>query len=646
MLLPVVAALVVFICWSVAYSHLYLRLLLAGRPGRLSQLFLSLRLLLQRGRVFYAFEDCLPGLPVPALRDSVNGYLATVAPLMPALTFAEHKLEVEVAAAQPFGLFAPLQRLLWLDSWRHRNWLSKLWLEYVYLQKRSPIAFFSNYYLLDSPNPAGLGVALRCCTHLRALQQLHLNQWNGQQRLAPFLLRSVVPYSTHNYKTCFATTRVPGDTTDVLRVFEKSRHVVVIRHREFFCFDLIEPGGEPVRPEQLLANLTYLWSLPAPERPACAVGVLTADERSSWSSNRARWFGTGLNKASLAAVESALFVVCLDEGAPRNNCEAAEAAFAGPAGSRWFDKSFCYVMWSNGRVGLNCEHAALDRHVPMHLMEVLLQSEADEQCVPSLDVRQRAQLQCQPRVKRLQWMVTPGLESAVSLACNAYAKHLADSNLFVFEFFGYGKAFVKQHCRASANSWLQMCLQLAFYRHRKRFVLTYESCELRYFAEGRTECIRPLSAESIQWCKLMQAEGSGREERVAALGAAMRVHGRRAREAERGRGFDRHLFGLFVLSVQQGQKGAQQVLSRMLSLPFDLSTHQHPIARHRGRASLDGGGCCASTKAGYAVGFVIKSDCVVMHIHSWRGAHVENSSRVFAQFIEQALLDMQDLYTH
>ncbi len=642
--MPVVTgAVLLALIASLIWSHLLLRVLLAGQHRRATQMLLAVRRIVSRGRLFFAYEECLPGLPVPALADSVKRYLATVAPLMPATLFAEHKLEVEAAAAQPFGLFASLQRWLWLESWRQRNWLSQIWLEYVYLQKRSPIAFFSNYYLLDSPCPVGTSVALRCCTHLRALQHLHLVQWNGKQRQAPFLLRSVVPFSTHNYQTCFATTRVPGDTADVLRVFEKSRHIVVIRHKEFFCFDIIEPNGEPVRAEQLYANLLYLLSLSAPEQHVCAVGALTADERTSWSSNRTRWFSTGLNKASLAAVESALFTVCLDETSPLNNCEAAESAFAGSAGSRWFDKSLTYIAWANGRVGLNCEHAALDRHVPMHLMEVLMQSECEEQFVPSVDVRQRAQLQYEPRVKRLQWMVTPGLDSAVTLACNAYAKHVADSNLFVLEFYGYGKAFMKQHCNANSNSWLQMCLQLAFYRHRKRFVLTYESCELRYFAEGRTECIRPLSAESIQWCKLMQSDTAGRDEKIGALSAAMRVHGRRARDAERGQGFDRHLFGLFVVSVQHMKKSAQHVLTRMLSTPFDLSTHQH-LARHRGRAVMDGGGCCASTKAGYSVGFVIKSDCIVLHIHSWRNSQHENSSRVFAQFIERALLDMQDLF--
>jgi|JI10StandDraft_1071094.scaffolds.fasta_scaffold2436182_2 hypothetical protein len=56
----------------------------------------------------------------------------------------------------------------------------------------------------------------------------------------------------------------------------------------------------------------------------------------------------------------------------------------------------------------------------------------------------------------------------------------------------------------------------------------------------------------------MQSENATRDEKLSALHAAMRVHARRARDAERGRGFDRHLFGLFIASVKQQNKAAQQ----------------------------------------------------------------------------------------
>ncbi len=247
------------------------------------------------------------------------------------------------------------------SRWLKRNWLTPLWLEYVFLQKRSPIAFFSNYFVLDSSLAPPSDQLTRCCTHLRIFQDLILNQWNAKGKQDPFLLRSDVPFSVHSYKTCFASTRIPGADTDLIRVFQKSRHVVAIRHGEFFCFDLVGEHGEAVRAEQLVANVRHILEFVPPEdsEKPCWVGALTSDERSAWNLNRSKWFSSGLNKSSLAAIESALFVLCLDDAVP----DLSVSAFVGDGRNRWFDKSFNYIVWKNGRVGLNCEHAALGKKI-------------------------------------------------------------------------------------------------------------------------------------------------------------------------------------------------------------------------------------------------------------------------------------------
>ena len=579
---------------------------------------------------FSAYEACLPSLPVPALASSIAKYLESVRPLMSDPAFETHRREVVNASSGFQSLFASLQRQLWRESLFKRNWLNDWWLQYVYLQKRSPIAFYSNYYIVDRHDIEGQETRfwdplVRCTAHLRVIQHLLLTQWRGEEKQKPFLPRAVVPYTTANYRMAFGVTRVPGQP-DGIRVYSKSRHIVVLRHNETFAFDLLESSnGTPVKAEQLLANLRYLFALSAPDVPATPVAALTADDRSVWAESRRRWFATGLNRASLLAVESALFVVCLDDCSPQTNSEAAQSAFVGRGGDRWFDKSLNYIISANGRVALNCEHSTLDMHVPSHLMEALLQGE--EANLPSIECQQRSKYEYHPRVKKIQWMITPGLAGTVTIARNSFLKAYNDSHLIVFEFFAYGKAFMRK-MNANPNSWLQMCLQLAFYRLRGRFVLTYESCELRYFAEARTECIRPLSSESVAWCRLMCDPEGDDDDRLAALQAAMRVHQRRTREAERGRGYDRHLFGLFVLSLLQQKRAAQHVLSGMLSMPFDLSTT--PL----------GGGFCASSKAGYGVGFLAKKDRVFFHIHS----HGSNDSQAFAESIQQALLDVEGLF--
>lgn len=66
----------------------------------------------------------------------------------------------------------------------------------------------------------------------------------------------------------------------------------------------------------------------------------------------------------------------------------------------------------------------------------------------------------------------------------------------------YGKGYIKT-CRVSPDAFIQMALQLAYYRDANRFSLTYEASMTRLYREGRTETVRPCTQESVAWVKAM-----------------------------------------------------------------------------------------------------------------------------------------------
>ena len=55
----------------------------------------------------------------------------------------------------------------------------------------------------------------------------------------------------------------------------------------------------------------------------------------------------------------------------------------------------------------------------------------------------------------------------------------------------------------SPDAYIQMALQLAYYRDAGKFSLTYEASMTRLFREGRTETVRPCTIESTAWVKSM-----------------------------------------------------------------------------------------------------------------------------------------------
>lgn len=81
-------------------------------------------------------------------------------------------------------------------------------------------------------------------------------------------------------------------------------------------------------------------------------------------------------------------------------------------------------------------------------------------------------------------------------------KLLEDVDLKIFLHDSYGKGFIKKSAM-SPDAYIQMALQLAYYRDHGKFCLTYEASMTRLFREGRTETVRPCTIESAAWVKAM-----------------------------------------------------------------------------------------------------------------------------------------------
>lgn len=124
---------------------------------------------------------------------------------------------------------------------------------------------------------------------------------------------------------------------------------------------------------------------------------------------------------------------------------------------------------------------------------------------------------------RLNWDLKFEAEEAIERSLNVVKALINDIDLRIFVHDDYGKGFMKK-CSLSPDAYIQMVLQLAYYRDAKRFCLTYEATMTRLYREGRTETVRPLTEESAAWVKAMDDGNVSVEERVKLLRTACRVH--------------------------------------------------------------------------------------------------------------------------
>lgn len=79
-------------------------------------------------------------------------------------------------------------------------------------------------------------------------------------------------------------------------------------------------------------------------------------------------------------------------------------------------------------------------------------------------------------------------------------------------------------CRLSPDAYIQMALQLAYYRDAGKFCLTYEATMTRLYREGRTETVRPCTVESSTWVKAMEDKNTSLEEKIRLLRKACETH--------------------------------------------------------------------------------------------------------------------------
>ena len=79
---------------------------------------------------------------------------------------------------------------------------------------------------------------------------------------------------------------------------------------------------------------------------------------------------------------------------------------------------------------------------------------------------------------------------------------VSDLDLYVFEFNEYGKNLIKNH-KMSPDSYIQLALQLTYYKVERKLVSTYESASIRQFKHGRVDNIRAATLEALAWSKSM-----------------------------------------------------------------------------------------------------------------------------------------------
>lgn len=691
-----------FMCVIMFVRQLVLRVLLSYRgwmyasmrtpPLRVQAWAVLVRLVSGYQPSLYSFQRSLPRMSVPSVEHSVGKLLESMRPIMGADEFG--KFEAEARKFER-SLAPKLQRLLVLKSWISQNYVSDWWEKYVYLRSRTPLANNCNYYIMDQSYWRATAKPVARAASLVA-NVLRFKQLVDREELPPLVLRDTIPICMAQYERLFSTVRVPRSEIDELVHYDssESKHIVVVCRGVYYKLDCYDVNNNPLTAKKIEEYIQFLVddadkncnTLSVEQR---TISALTALERQDWAHIRqTKLLNDHENSSTLACIESAIFCLWIfADDKPEQLSDRAKIAFQGNAEYRyWFDKCFNIVVFGDGHCAINCEHSLCDAPAYAHMWEYTLCKDvlectfdSDGSCFPPMQTYKQAQ---SSPPQRLSWnvsVIAPAEASAVSSGtagvaasgeaaraepakltsladdirrANEIAERAnADVDLQVFDHSQWGKGAIKK-CQVSPDAFVQLAIQMAYYKDNGKFVQTYEASMTRLYLQGRTETVRSCTQESCDFVLAMLDENASRQDRIKLLHKAGEKHTILYKDAMNGKGIDRHLFALYVASKGLGYEC--DFLGDLLTRPWILSTSQTPHTQQTNVPDpnyqnfndklCSGGGFMAVSDDGYGASYLFPSNHrIFFHISSRHSCATTDTTR-FGKLLFESLDEILALF--
>lgn len=471
----------------------------------------------------YSLQRQIPRLPVPPLLPALELYMQTLLPLQSEAEFRHTKsLVQDFAASTGPALHAKLEAF----AEKHPNWLEVFW-EAGYLADRTPVAINVNYYLqLARPKQ-----------HLSQLQHAAMlvhaaAEWGSKvekQELEPDMAGKQ-PLCMSQFPRVLWHARVPKRGQDEIHQYgpqpeelptrhpetvyheERPRHIAVLIGQQVYRVPVLDERRAALPAAQILASLEAV-SVAAKDAPrqAATVGAFTAADRDTAADTRDAVLAAG-NAEQLAAVDSAMFVLCLDgpdaraaDGRKLASGEAVDehtnthrVMVGDPGvGNRWFDKHNLIVR-PDGSSGWCLEHSQGDATPVLKLLDFMV-AQRDAADVPSPSGK--------PVFQPVQFNLD---DTAVAKLADAEAQwkeaeRRVNTNACLFDEFG---ASGIKAAGCAPDAFVQMGFQVAQQRMYGVPAPAYESCATRGFLHGRTETGRSTSMESMLLAAAMAPHAS------------------------------------------------------------------------------------------------------------------------------------------
>ncbi len=489
-------------------------------------------------------------------------------------------------------------------------------------------------------------------------------------------------FSMQQYRNLFRSQRLPGKYQDKqdcrFETYDEERqrigsntykpYVIVSRKGRFFKLFTIadeqlsstcrNAHNRSLQPAELVKHLNEIVKITDQDLDRddgkYNPGWLTALPRTRWWHTRQLLQRhSEINAASLDAIADALVLINLESSYCQSTLtdEAGhlkEVSIARDSANRWYDKNVSFTVFEDGLVGGTMEHSLQDA-VPLIRMnehifayQTSLLKKCDKIFLEACNKNSLFPFE------ELKWDIPESID---------YHSSLQDAKSIVREVYNdwsvccqrihiVGKSKLKNIYKISPDSFVQIAMQLAYYRLHNFVPSTYESIATLQFNLGRTETGRSVSSISKVFVKSMDDISiKSCAKKRSLLRKAMLHHSQMCHNASKGYGIDRHLFCLTVAHSQMRKANPNIEVISLLESPVMKRASSWMLSTSHvtcPNACLGPVSFHEVSKESTGIVYGIEADAIFVTAMTSQ-SYPKTNSGLFISALETAIKDMIDL---
>lgn len=590
-------------------------------------------------RQLYKYQEKLPSLPVPPLQHTLELYKESIKPF-----YKDGERDTEyINYAAIIDKFAidegiKLQEKLIKFASNKRNWLAEFWDNYAYLEYRDPVSPFVSYFFnhgdVKYKNVLSNDQLLKSTFII--LKVLEFSKSIEDESLTPELVKNS-PFCMESFKWMFNNSRIPNAKRDINVKYDPKEGRFVIILSKGWVFKLFTHDS---RNDEIL-SFNEIYNQLIQIEKTCnlrgenpnPIGILTSSNRDEWFENYQILSSiSSQNVSNLLVINKSLFVLCLDDNSPTTIEEKSRNSWHGNGFNRWFDKPVQMFVSRNGNSGFLGEHSKMDGTPTLRMNDWLVEEMKNFKLSPS-DLNRNDNIQS----IELKFDINGKLSKEIQNQMVKFKETVGSLSIKTWQYFGLGKNDIKLF-KCSPDSFVQMLIQLAYYKYTGTLKPTYESASTRRFFKGRTETCRSVSLEALQFVKDWENPTVPVERKLKSLDLALKSHNNYIRLASNGEGVDRHLFGLKQMVEEQ-----TPIVDKFFNNPiFNYSSYWYLSTSQLSSENFNGYGWSPVVPEGLGLAYMINSDWLHINITAFKENPMNLKPEEMAYYLTVAVNELKD----